>query len=155
MPYLEPQIGPAVVVTFIRRGTEITLDDRPPLRLPDRKLPRMFVPRDDLLGKSFFYEIVADGEVIFRATASDPTGATIEVPAAPAGGSHSIERFDNAPDSTTVFTLIVPAYPDGASVRLYSAQLARIRAEVAGRDPGVTSIRDRLVMEEPLPEKSQ
>lgn len=145
MSYEEAKFGPAVAVRFQRTGLEIVLDpDRPPVRMPDRKLPRRFVPegqnaasqepaRDSQLRqKNFYYEILdSNGMVVFSATASDPTGVTVEVPAEGRAQGLALQRQDNV-GSTTSFTLIVPDYPPNSRIRMFSAQIDRAMTEKKG-----------------------
>lgn len=117
-----------LVLTYRRdalAGEEVTL--REVVRIKKRLMPPDELPRKpDRPLSGFWYELHdADGEVLYRRIIGNPIRTWIDLP-----GEEDPTRlvhFESLPDEKT-FSLLVPAFPEGTHVILFSSPLDPLSA---------------------------
>lgn len=125
-------------------GQEVTLEDVERIEMlveaPDELAE--VGPEGQLSG--FWYELqTAEGEVLYRKITANPIRSWIDLPANE--DPTPITRYETLPQEK-IFTLLVPYYPEGSAVVLYSSPLEQFdnaepaeplwRIELPGRQEG-------------------
>jgi hypothetical protein len=131
MPFLEPSTGEALELRFRRVRDHLELDEAVPL--PTRNLPRDYRPEPEPVGVAFYYEIHDQNGLVFRGTASDPTGARIET-LAPEQEEMSDGEDDDHPfmelhetnQESSHFNLVVPRFPQRTQIFVFSREMAHV-----------------------------
>jgi hypothetical protein len=131
MPFRDPSRGEALELRFTRVRDQLRLEEKVPLTVRD--LPRDYRPEPEPVAVKFYYEIHDQTGLIFRGTASDPTGARVETLAPEQeemrGGEDedhpTMEFYDTAQDSSH-FNLVVPRFPQPTQMFIFSREMARV-----------------------------
>jgi hypothetical protein len=131
MPFRDPSKGEALELRLTRERDRLRLDEKVPL--PIRDLPRDYRPEPDPVAVNFYYEIHDRNGLVFRGTASDPTGARIETlapeRAETRGGEeddHPFMELHDTNQESSHFNLVVPRFQQPTQIVIFSKEMARV-----------------------------